>query len=125
MEKTKNFFELEVWKLGHRFVLEIYELTKKFPKEEQFGITSQIRRAASSITANIAEGYGRHFFRDKINFYYISRASCAEACNFLFISRDLNLLNEKKFKDLDSLVNDINKMINAMIKYLENKANKK
>lgn len=63
--KVQNFYELEAWKTGHDLVLEVYKVTGNFPREEQFGMTSQLRRAASSITANIAEGFERYHFNDK------------------------------------------------------------
>ena len=77
-KKINNFYDLEAWKISHGLVLEIYKITKSFSKEEMYGITSQIRRAASSITANIAEGFARYHFKDKIRFYYQARASVAE-----------------------------------------------
>lgn len=85
---TKSFKELEVWKRGHEIVILVYLLTKEFPKEEIFGITNQMRRAAVSITSNIAEGFGRHSYKDKAKFYAISQGSCFELENQILISRD-------------------------------------
>ncbi|MEK7166858.1 MAG: four helix bundle protein [Patescibacteria group bacterium] len=85
MENTiKNFYNLNAWQKGHQLVLGIYKITKDFPKEEIFGTVSQLRRAASSITANIAEGFERYHFKDKIRFYYQSRGSIAEVQNFFY-----------------------------------------
>jgi four helix bundle protein len=82
--RIKNFYDLDAWKKTHKLVLEIYQITKDFPKDEAYGIIGQLRRAASSITANIAEGFSRYHFKDKIRFYYQARGSIAEVQNFYF-----------------------------------------
>jgi four helix bundle protein len=69
-EEIKHFTDLDAWKVNHKLVLMIFKITKRFPKDERFGLIDQLRRAASSITANIAEGWGRYHFADKIRFYY-------------------------------------------------------
>ena len=74
-KKIKSFTDLDTWKEGHKLVLLIYESTKSFPKEERFALTDQIRRAAVSITSNIAEGFSRQSLREKIQFYSISKGS--------------------------------------------------
>ncbi len=73
-----TFFDLKAWQVAHALTLKIYEITKDFPQSERFGITSQLQRAASSITANIAEGFARYHYKDKARFYYQSRGSAAE-----------------------------------------------
>lgn len=73
-----DFYNLDAWKAGHILALGIYDTSKNFPKEEMFGITSQIRRASFSVTANIAEGFARYHFKDKIRFYHNARGSIAE-----------------------------------------------
>src|SRR3989339_1633776 len=104
MEKEiKNFYDLEAWQRGHLLVLEVYKLTKNFPGEEKFGITSQIRRAAASITANIAEGFARFHFNDKIKFYLNSRGSAAEVQNFLLLAKDLGFISLDICKNLGSV----------------------
>jgi len=75
---TKTFEDLLVWQKSHEFVLEVYKITKQFPKEEVYGLTSQFRRAAVSISANIAEGYKRKSTKEKLRFYNISQASLEE-----------------------------------------------
>ena len=105
-------------------VLEIYKITKKFPKDEKFGITSQIRRAASSITANIAEGCGRYHYADKNRFYFQARGSLKEVQNFLFLSRDLNFLDNKSFNDLTKKIKIIEQLLNGLIKSVENRTKK-
>lgn len=99
-DKINNFTDLNAWKEGHKLVLAIYDVTKTFPKEELFGLTSQMRRCAVSITSNIAEGFGRQTFKDKANFYTIARGSIAELQNQLIISRDVKLIDEKSFEEI-------------------------
>jgi four helix bundle protein len=119
-EKIKNFYDLDAWKKAHEFVLNVYTMTKKLPKEELYGITSQLRRAASSISANIAEGFSRYHYNDKIRFYHNARGSLSEAQNFLFLAKDLTLLIDKEFNQLFSLSEEINKLINGLIRSIEN-----
>ena len=118
-EKIKDFYELDAWKKARKFVLEMYSLTKKFPKEELYGITSQLRRAAFSITANIAEGFSRYHYNDKIRFYHNARGSVSEIQNFLFLAKDLSFLMESDFKRLFDFTEDINKLIKGLIRSIE------
>lgn len=122
-KEIKNFYNLEAWQKSHQLVLEIYKITKVFPKEELFGITSQSRRAASSITANIAEGFARYHFKDKIRFYYHARGSAAEVQNFLLLSKDLNFINPKVCKELMAKIDEIGRLINGLIRSIENVSN--
>lgn len=119
MSKINNFYELDAWKKGHLLVLEIYQITDNFPKNEIYGITSQIRRAASSITANIAEGSARYHFKDKIRFYYNSRGSVAEVQNFLFLARDLNHIDAETFEKLEEETHEVGRLINGLIRSTE------
>lgn len=90
-EKRINTFEdLETWQFAHKFALGIYKITKGFPKDELYGLVSQLRRAALSITSNIAEGFSRYHYNDKIRFYYNARGSISEVKNCIILSRDLN-----------------------------------
>lgn len=118
--EIKNFYDLEAWKKGHELVLSVYKITKDFPKEELFGIISQLRRAASSITANIAEGFERYHFNDKKRFYHQSRGSVAEVQNFLLLAKDLNFISLEICKDLGEKANAIRRLINGLIKSIEN-----
>ena len=93
MGKTTSFEDLLVWQKGHKFVLEVYKISKQFPKEEVYGLTSQFRRAAISITANIAEGYKRISDKEKLRFYNIAQASLEECRYFLILSKDLEYVN--------------------------------
>lgn len=121
MEKTKSFEDLIVWQKGHEFVLEVYKITKLFPKEEIYGLTSQFRRAAVSITANIAEGYKRLSQKEKLRFYNIAQASLEECKYFLILSRDLEYTQE--FEKLNNLINEVSKMLNAYCRSILNYSN--
>jgi len=117
--KIKKFYELDAWTKGHELVLEIYNLTKDFPKEELYGIVSQLRRAASSITANIAEGFARYHFKDKTRFYYQARGSVAEVQNFLLLAKDLKFIDLKICKKLGEDANEVSQLINGLIRSIE------
>src|SRR3989339_237566 len=95
--KIKSFTDLNAWKEGHKLVLEIYQITKNFPKEELFGLIIQLRRAVISYTSNIAEGFSRDSYKDKTRFYSIALGSLTEIQNQLLISRDLNYLSKEEF----------------------------
>ena len=119
MEKSfTNFYDLEAWKQSHKLAVEIYRITKQFPDDERFGITSQLRRAASSIGANIAEGFERYHFKDKSRFYYQARGSNAEVQNFLLLALDLGYINRSRCSDLGKQCNHIGKLINGLVRSL-------
>ena len=102
MEKAaKNFQDLIVWQKAHAFVLEVYKLTKKFPKDETYGLTSQMRRAAVSIPANIAEGFKKKGKQNKVRFLNIAQGSLEELRYYLILTEDLQYSETKVF--LDSL----------------------
>ena len=114
--KIKSFTDLIVWKKAHAFVLKIYRISKLFPKEELYGLTNQIRRAAVSITSNIAEGFYRRTAQDKNHFYYASLTSLAEAQNQLIIARDLEYISNNIFQDAAKDSIEVQKLINGLIK---------
>ena len=118
MEKTKSFQDLLVWQKGHEFVLEVYKITKSYPKEEIYGLTSQFRRASVSITANIAEGYKRLSNKEKLRFYNIAQASLEECRYFLILSKDLEYTNE--YEKLNRLILEVSKMLNAYCRKIVN-----
>ena len=95
MGKANTFQDLIVWQKGHKFVLEIYKITKSFPKEEVYGLTSQFRRAVVSITGNIAEGYKRTSAKEELRFYNISQVSLEECRCFLILSNDLDYIENR------------------------------
>lgn len=118
-QNVSNFYQLEAWQRGHELVLEIYKATRSFPKEELFGIVSQLRRAATSVTANVAEGFGRYHFNDKIRFYYQARGSVAEVQNFLLVSRDLGFLSARDCETLLILADSVRQLIHGLIRSIE------
>ena len=116
MEPAKNFTDLIVWQKAHRFVLEVYLYTSKFPKEEMYALTSQLRRAAISIAANIAEGFKKKSNKDKIRFYNISQGSVEECRYYLILSKDLGYGDNKNLNDL---ITEISKMLDAYISAID------
>lgn len=114
--KIKNFYELDAWKISHQLVLDIYKITEEFPRSETFGLTSQLRRASSSITANIAEGFERYHFKDKIKFYYQARGSAAEVQNFLILSRDLGFITKDDCKNIGQRAKQVMQILNGLIR---------
>jgi four helix bundle protein len=117
--KIRSFRDLNAWRSGHGLILLIYKITEDFPEKERFGLTSQIRRAAVSITSNISEGFNRESLKEKIQFYSISRGSLAEVQNQLLIARDIGFLSEGLFlKAADESV-VVSKLINGLIKSLK------
>lgn len=114
-----NFKELLVWQKAIDLVTEIYRTTDAFPKEETFGLKSQIRRASVSIPSNIAEGNSRRSKPDYLQFLKISRGSCAEVETQLIISRNLHFLSEENYLKLNDDIIEISKMLNGLINSLK------
>jgi len=94
----RDLKKYEVWQLGHKFCLEIYLISKEFPKEEIYGLTSQLRRAVLSIPTNISEGCGRQSEKEFKNFLNIASGSAHEVENLIIISKDLEYINKDRFK---------------------------
>lgn len=114
--KIKSFTDLKAWQEAYKLVLMIYQITKDFPKEELFGIISQMRRASVSISSNIAEGFSRNSFKDKIRFYYMSQGSVTELQNQLFIAKGLKYINQESFNKISDQTITVHKIINGLIK---------
>lgn len=108
--KSQSFKELIVWQKAHQFVLAVYKMTKSFPKEEIFGLTSQFRRAAVSIAANIAEGYRKRGKSDKVRFFNISESSLEECKYYLILTKDLGYAS---IDNEDELAEEVSKLLNA------------
>lgn len=95
----RNFSDLEAWKQAHLIALSIYKITKEYPRDEIFALTSQSRRAASSVGANIAEGFSRNTKKDKVHFYTMARGSMTELQNHAILARDLGYLSSDACSD--------------------------
>lgn len=113
-----NYRELKVWNKAHSNTLEIYRLTSSFPKEEAFGITSQIRRAVLSVELNIVEGQSRSTNKDFVKFLYIARASNQEVNCLLLVAFDLGMINQSNYDKLLLSNNEVGRMLNGLIKSL-------
>jgi len=113
---VKSFRDLEVWKKAHRAVLDVYRLTNTFPRSEQFGVASQLRRAAYSIPANVAEGFGRRSTKELLHFLALSNASLEELCYFLLLSRDLRYIPPLKHDKLQGDFKSVAEMLEALAK---------
>ncbi|AZI67237.1 four helix bundle protein [Kaistella daneshvariae] len=107
----RDFRKYEVWQLSHSLVLDIYSISKNFPKEEQFNITSQLRRACASIPTNISEGCGRNSDKEFNQFLNIALGSASETEYLIILSQDLNLLNLETATELLQKVNHIKSKI--------------
>lgn len=114
----KDFKNLLVWKKAHEMTLDVYQATKALPKEETYGLTSQLRRAASSVPANIAEGCGRNSDAELAHFLQIAASSASEVEYHLLLARDLKFIDSKEHENLTSEIIEIKKMLNAFLKKL-------
>lgn len=120
MEKQKkNYIDLEVWKQARILSKEIYLASSQFPKDERFGLTSQIRRAAVSIPSNIAEGCGRNYPKDSIQFFYIARGSIYEVESQLYLYYDLDFITELVLKAILMKLETTRKLLNGFINYYQ------
>ncbi len=117
----KNYKDLKVWKKSYKLSLEIYRITAKFPREEIYGLTSQIRRSVVSIPSNTAEGFGRKTTTDYIRMLYISYGSVCELETQILLAGDLDLIEKGELGLLIKDIEEIERMLKALIKPLENK----
>jgi len=114
----QDFRKLEVWRRSHRMTIRAYKLTRELPPDERFGLCSQIRRAASSIPANIAEGCGRRSRAELRQFLYVSMGSASELEYFLLLARDLRLLEISRHQELEGELLEIKKMLAGLLQRL-------
>lgn len=124
MENNKPHRNLEVWKDSISFVKELYELTSNFPEEKKYNLVSQIRRAAVSIPANIAEGAARQTQKEFLQYLHVSSGSVSEIDTLLEICKELSFLPEKKQADLQEQLSRISAMLNGLIKKVKNDVSK-
>jgi four helix bundle protein len=114
----KNFKELKVWQKAYQLCLEIYRVTRNFPKEEIYGLTSQIRRAAVSVPSNIAEGYGRKTTGEYIQALYVAYGSNCELETQVLLSGDLGFVRREDLLRLQQEIGDVERMLKRLIKSL-------
>ena len=117
----KNYKDLKVWQKSYELCLELYRITAKFPKEEIYGLISQIRRSVVSIPSNMAEGYRRKTTMDYIRMLYISYGSVCELETQILLAGDLDLIEKGELGPLNKDIAEIERMLKALIKSLENK----
>jgi four helix bundle protein len=118
METIKHFKELKVWQKGIEIVKDIYEITKHFPKEEMYGLTTQMRRSAISIPSNIAEGFKRFHAKEYVQFLYIALGSLAELETQIFIAKEIGLLEDTKMDFMNEKLDHTSKMLSSLISKL-------
>ncbi len=114
--KIQSFTDLIAWQKGHLMVLAIYELTNLFPKHELYSLGDQMRRCAISITSNIAEGFSRKTYKEKIHFYTIALGSLTELQNQLLVAKDVKYISIEQFNLLAAQTIEVSKLVNGLIK---------
>jgi four helix bundle protein len=117
----KNYQDLKVWQKAYQLCITIYKITKHFPKEERYGLTSQLKRSAVSVPSNIAEGYGRQTTREYMQSLYIAYGSHCELETQILLSKDLGYIKTEDFAVLQKDIGDVERMLKALIKSLQNK----
>lgn len=120
-DKIQKFTDLRAWQEAHQLVLKVYKETELFPTKEQFGLTSQLRRAVISITSNLAEGFSRQTKADKIHFYVMAHGSTTEVQNQLLAARDIGYLKSVAFNLLAEQAIMVHKLITGLIKSIKEK----
>ena len=115
----RNFQELLVWQKGHELTLKVYKISSSFPKEELFGLSSQIRRSAASVPTNIAEGCSRNSNAEMKRFLIISTGSCSELEYQIILAKDLGYIPESAFKELSESAITIRRMLHTFIQRLK------
>ena len=116
----RNYRDLQVWSKAYALTLELYRVSRAFPKEELYGLTSQIRRAALSIGANLAEGCGRRTNAEMARFVRIALGSASELDHHLLLCRDLSFLENEKYRSLARELTEIRKMLSSLLNSIEN-----
>jgi four helix bundle protein len=115
----KDFKELKVWHKAYHLALSIYEASQSFPREEMYGLTSQLRRAAVSIGANIAEGCGRRSDGELVRFLQIARGSSAEVEHHLLLARDLKFLQAAMHQDIEKRLQEVQRMLTSLVSSIQ------
>ncbi|MCP4896841.1 MAG: four helix bundle protein [bacterium] len=110
--------ELKVWQKAHRWVIEVYRHSRSFPSDERFGLTAHLRKSATSVPSNIAEGCGREGERELARFLSIAAGSASEAEYQILLAHDLGYLQPEVHRQLDDQVNEVKRMLNSFIRTL-------
>lgn len=118
-KKIKSFTDLHAWQEAHKLVLMIYEVTSTYPKEERYCLIDQMRRAALSVSSNIAEGFSRQSLLEKKHFYHVALGSLTELQNQLLVSRGLKYILQSKFTEVANQTIVVSRLANALIKYVK------
>jgi four helix bundle protein len=119
VSEISSYRDLDVWKQSRQLVKSVYQLTKTFPKDEQFGLTNQLRRAAISVPSNIAEGSGRNHSKDSIQFFFVARGSLYEIETQLILASDLEFISVNQLDQVLEQVIRCKKLINGFINYFQ------
>lgn len=123
MGTIRSYRELDVWKQARSLVKSVYQLSNNFPKTEQYGLVSQLRRAAISVPSNIAEGCGRNHYKDSIQFFFVARGSLYEIETQLILSSDLGFILEDELNKELEQVTQCKKLLNGFINYFQKQSN--
>lgn len=118
--KIKNFTDLKAWQEAHKLAVSVYKITSGFPQSEQFGLTSQIRRASVSISSNIAEGFSRITKADKAHFYSMAKGSTTEVQNQLLLARDIKYLKNSDFQKVAEQSTIVSRLLTGLSRSLNN-----
>ncbi len=117
--KIESFTDLIAWKKAHALAVKIYKITEAFPQKEIYSLTNQMRRSATSISSNIAEGFSRQSKKEKLQFYYTAKGSLTELQNQLLIARDVGYLEKGLFNNIANQTVEVSKLLNGLIKAIK------
>ena len=120
LKRVSDFTELETWKFARELRMQMYRIAKLFPQDEKYGLSSQIKRAASSVTANLAEGYGRYSYQENLQFCRQSRGSLYELRDHLTTAMDAGYISEELYKELDAMAISAIKLVNGYMRSTQN-----
>ena len=117
--KTRSFTHLKAWQYAHKYALSVYQICGSFPRDELYGLTAQLKRAALSVPSNIAEGFNRFSDKEKINFYYIALGSLTETQSQLLLAKDLKYVSNLDFKKLAEESQTAQRVLNGLIRAIK------
>jgi len=117
-DQQLGFQNLKCWQLAQRLMIEVHKVAAQLPPIERYDLASQMRRSSKSVMANIAEGYGRYHYLDKLRFFYIARGSLDETINHIITCLDLQYISEARFNELHDLAQEAHRTLNGYISYV-------